>query len=223
MWGRLATILATAFVALILLGGAAQAEQGAIRQLEQECLAPLRITTAWTFYSSGGEAKRVANRAAAGDFLLGCEDEIPAPAINTTPTLSGNPPFGGGAPADTATNSTPDVLSLAVLGDLDSSERLILQNRYGFASDWWTTLENREQGYLISWVEADPATPALGRKVLIVGGDRRGLTYGVVDFVKSLIQVDFASGGSWRPVDWQTGSTCTDYAATTCTTPGSAA
>jgi len=91
------------------------------------------ITSSWSFFSSGQEAQVVADRLASGDFLLGCEDEFPAPTANSH-TTSGT--FGDGSdPADPSINSAPDVISLATLDEISLGARANLAAAYGFDPD----------------------------------------------------------------------------------------
>jgi len=214
MWGRLGTILATAFVASILLGGAAHAEHPPLKQYHPGDCQPgsefVIPANAWTFYASGPEADRVIDRLAAGDFLIGCEDEFPAPGSRTVSVPN---QFGTGFSVfDHVVNGQPDVLSLATLDEIPSGARPVLAATYGFDVAWFDTLEAEQQGYFVVWMDyEDPETQVVVRKILIVGADRRALAYGAIDFVKSLESVQFVSGRSWNPKNGQTGSVCTVY------------
>jgi len=204
------------------MGGLAYAEQPPLKQYHPgDCQQGSEFVipaNGWTFYASGPEADRVIDRLAAGDFLIGCEDEFPAPGSRAISVAN---QFGTGISIfDHAVNGQTDVTSLATLGEIPTSAHPVLAASYGFDAAWFDTLLSEQQGYFVAWMDyTDPFTELRVRKILVVGADRRALAYGAIDFVKSLDQVDFAGGGSWQPKDWQSGQQCTDYANTSCSTP----
>ena len=190
-------------------GGGAHAEETPrlIRQhLPGDCSAGgFVVDSTWRLYvpdgSAGAPAETVASLLSTGTFLMGCEDEYPAPALGVEGAASGT--CFGWVPCltDLATNTTTTI-SLATYDELGAgalASGVGLSSFYGFPQEWWDDLDDEEdaQNYLIAYVEADGQT-GQQEKVLIVGATQAGLQYGVIDWLKSLERVKVPVSGSFR-------------------------
>ena len=130
---------------------------------------------------------------------MGCEDEfLPLPASVYS---------GLGDPSDLLDPSMAPGYSkrliLATVDELDPAAMTTigLQVVYGFPGDWWNSLDDPadSQGYIVAW---DPSPQGGLDRVLIVGASKRGLTYGVLDWLQSLESVTFTNSSAsptWSP------------------------
>ncbi len=144
--------------------------------------------------SLGGEAAGVAQRLQAGKLLMGCEDQFPSVSV-TAPVSPSD--FGDASIWNEPASSAPKVIALATYDEIVHHTGLALA--HDLDPSWWDSLDDGSDAQ--AYIVAAPDQPGLD-KVLIVGADAAGLQYGVLDWLRSLDQVDFDNGGtttSWTP------------------------